>query len=266
MAKYNMKIYQNILLLLVLMIVSDNIKSEKEIFVCQKGEMKASWYTMGQDEVALNVNGLKPGFVILVDTTLKAKNFISFHDSYCRKQSIELDTSDLTWTDGWKNLTTKQKFERVNQEKKEYLIEADSQRILNNQGQQQVWIINNSNNTVSIQMQDWSFICVLQALTKSGKWYPIEYWRFSECGNSYHLKYFPPRMANSFVTILPNYGDYKTKFRYKLLGKDKFYYSNEFEGSINHCEFIENNRSINYPGETLPINFKLERFIEMAYR
>jgi hypothetical protein len=226
------------LTLLFLITGCDNKQSEKEkivaeTFDCKIGQMKPAWYEHGIDELIPNIKGLQNEFTIIVDTNFKATNFISFNEDYSRERSTKLDTSDLNWTDDWEKLTTKQKLEKVNQEKKSYLTQADSAHILNNQGQQQVWIINNSKDTVTIQMQDWSFICVLQAKTKGGQWYPIQYWRFSTCGNSYYSKHFPPKTANSFVTKLPNEGDYKTKLRYKLLGADNFFYSNEFDGRIN---------------------------------
>ena len=161
------------------------------------------------------------------------------------------------------NQLNKQKFEKLEKQKISYRQQADSAHIKNNQGQNQVWIINNSKDTVTIQMQDWSFICVLQAKTKGGQWYPIQYWRFSTCGNSYYSKHFPPKTANSFVTKLPNEGDYKTKIRYKLLGADKFFYSNEFDGRINYCEFVEDSTNYNNRGEPQP-HFKLDSLIYLA--
>lgn len=259
-----MKHFINILILLFLLTgcknnSSDDQKVVEEIFECKKGKMTPAWYELGIDEPTPIIQGLQSGFIIVVDTSNKATNFISSDEIFLRKRSKTLDTSDLGWTDGWEKLTMKQKFKKVKQEREFYLIEADSTHILNNQGQQQVWIINNSKDTVTIQMQDGSFICVLQAKTKSGQWYSIQYWRFSDCGNSYYFKHFPPKTANSFVTKLPNKGDYQTKLRYKLLGADKFYYSNEFDGKINYCEFVEDN-----PDGTPQPHFKLDSLIEIV--
>lgn len=257
-----------LLTLVSLLAACNHTKLAKEIqiiesFDCEKGEMKPAWYTMGQDEMAPKFNGLTPGFMILVDTNLKATNFISFHEQFAREYSTELDTSDISWTDNWEKLTTKQKSDKVIEKRKNYLIQADSAHILNNQGQQQVWIINNSKHTVTIQMQDWSFMCVLQAKTPKGQWYPIEYWSFSSCGNSYYLKSFPPQTASSFITKLPKEGDYQTKFRYKLLGEDTFYYSNEFDGRMHYCEFVED--STNYRGRENPQpHFKFDTIIHVA--
>jgi hypothetical protein len=257
------------LTLLFLITGCDNKQSEKEkvvveTFDCKTGQMKPAWYEHGIDEQIPNIKGLQNEFVIIVDTNSKAKNFISFDEDYSRERSNKLDTSDLNWTDNWEQLTPKQKFEKVNQEKKSYLIQADSAHFLNNQGQQQVWIINNSRDTVTIQMQDWSFICVLQAKTKGGQWYPIQYWRFSTCGNSYGFKKFPPKTANSFITELPNKGDYLTKLRYKLLGENKYYYSNEFEGKINYCEFVEDSTDYNDRYDNKKPHFKLDTLIKIA--
>jgi hypothetical protein len=265
-----MRHYINIFTLILLITgckdnTTDSEKVVEEIFHCKKGEMTSAWYEHGIDEPIPNIQGLKNGFIIVVDTSYKALNFISFDEDYSRERSIELDTTDLYSTDDWEKLTTKQKLEKVIQEKKLYKIRADSTHILNNHGQQQVWIINNSKDTITIQMQDWSFICVLQAKTKSGNWYPIQYWRFSTCGNSYYLKHFPPKTANSFITKLPNEGDYKTKLRYKLLGTDKFYYSNEFDGTIKYCEFVEDSTNLNRrPGTTQP-HYKLDTLINLVW-
>lgn len=243
-----------------------NEKVVEETFDCKNGDMKPAWYEHGIDEPIPTIQGLQNGFIIVVDSNNQATNFISFDEDYSRRRSTELDTSDLYWTDGWKKLTTKQKLEKVKQEKESYLLRADSTHRFNNQGHQQVWIINNSTDSITIQMQDWSFICVLQAKTKNGQWRPIQYWRFSTCGNSYYFKTFPPQTANSFITKLPARGNYKTKLRYKLLGTDKFYYSNEFDGKINYCEFVEDPTNYNgRRGTPLP-HFKLDSLINLAWQ
>lgn len=248
-----------------------NSQSEKEkvmaeTFDCKTGIMKPAWYEHGIDESIPTIQGLQNGFIIVVDTNNKTKNFISFDEEYSRRLSTELDTSVLDKTDGWEKLSNKQKIEKVKQERKSYLIQADSSHIKNNQGQQQVWIVNNSKDTVTIQMQDWSFICVLQTKAKSGQWYPIQYWRFSTCGNSYYVKQFPPKTANSFITKLPDEGDYKTKLRYKLLGTEKFYYSNEFDGKIKYCEFVEASTNYNDRRETPKLHFKLDSLINLVWQ
>jgi len=113
-------------------------------------------------------------------------------------------------------------------------------------------------------MQDWSYICVLQGLTKGGQWFPLQYWRFSNCGNSYHDKHFPPKTANSFITTIPNKGDYETKLRFKLLGTDKFYYSNEFTGKINYCDFVEDSTNYNDRSSKPEPHYKLDSIVHLS--
>ena len=236
-----------------------------ENFNCTNGLMKSAWYEHGIDESIPPINNLSSGFVILVDTNSKATNFISFEEDYSRTTSNDLDTSYLSLLNpvDWEKLSVKEKLENLAEQKISYRQQADSAHIKNNQGQNQIWIINNTADTVSIQMQDWSYICILQGLTKGGQWYPIQYWRFSFCGNSYHEKNFPPRTANSFITTIPNKGDYETKLRFKLLGTDKFYYSNEFIGKINYCDFVEDSTSYNDKWSKAEPHYKLDSVVHL---
>lgn len=207
-------------------------------------QMDKPWYEKSFTDTTVQYKNLNPGFIILVDKNLKAKNFISDYEAYLRKQSVKPDTSaySIMYSFNWEKLSVSEKVIFVNQKKLEFKHNADSIHAQNNQGKNLVWLINNTEENVSTQMQDWSYICILQALNKEGKWQPIQYWRFSGCGNSYHDKQFAPKTANSFVTSLPNKGDFETRFRFKLLGATKFYYSNEFEGKMNYCEFLENSK------------------------
>ncbi|MNE57953.1 hypothetical protein D3C80_1529510 [compost metagenome] len=128
---------------------------------------------------------------------------------------------------------------------------------------QEVWLINNSSDTIEVQMQDGSYVCILEAKNKSHKWKPIEFWRFSRCGNSYYSKRFLPKTANSFLAIHLNKGEYKTKLRYKLLGADKFYYSNEFDGQIEYCQFLEDSSSFTSRGRP---HYKLDTLVNLCFR
>lgn len=235
-----------------------------ERFECGQGLMKSAWHEHGADESVPTIHGLKSDFLILVDTNLRATNFISFDESFSRMESATLDTSDLHWIKNWDNYSVSEKFRKLKEEREKSNDRADSIHRINNQGQQQVWIINNSEDTVKVQMQDWLFICVLQAKTRNGQWCPIEYWRFSNCGNSYYHKVFPPKTANSFITRRLNEGDFNTQMRYKLLGTDRFFYSNEFEGKINYCRFVED--SSRYDEETKQPHYKLDSLIHQDNR
>ena len=257
-----MKKNSYILILIILLTGCDSKKPDNRNYVLYKGQMRRAYHEFGCDEKVPQIKNLKHTFVIIVDTSLKARNFVSYDETYERDQSVELDTFSLSsMTENWEKLSIKQKIKRLHDVKKQSAIRADSIHRINNQGQQQVWIINNSNDTVIIPMQDWLYICVLQAKAKNGKWYPVEYWRFSHCGNSYYDKNLFPKTANSFIMTLPKNGNFKTRLRYKLLGKKKYYFSNEFDGKINEYSFIENPKDYDsIRGEAKP-HFKLEKFI-----
>ena len=212
-----------------------------ETFNCIKGEMKSEWYEEGINETIPKLKNIMIGFMILVDTNNKATNYISEYEEYLRKLSNPVDTSSLRFIryNQERVLSVQEINEKLAELKIKFQRQADSVHIENNQGQNQIWIINNSLDTVSVQLQDYSFICILQGLSKGGQWFPIQYWKLSNCGNSFTKKYFPPGIANSFITRIPKNGDYETKLRFKLLGTNKFYYSNEFTGKINECDFVE---------------------------
>lgn len=236
-----------------------------ENFNCTNGIMKSAWYEQGIEVAIPTIKNISTKFLIFVDTNYKATNFTSAYEEFLRKQSQELDTSYLSilYSENWEQLTDKEKIEKLKEQKISYKQQAVTEHHNNNQGQNQIWIINNSLDTVTIQMQDESYICILQGLTKGGQWYPIQYWRFSTCGNSYYDKYFPPGTANSFITVIPQKGDYETKLRFKLLGKNEFYYSNEFTGKISYCDFVED--STNYTQSSWPKpHYKLDSMIHLS--
>jgi hypothetical protein len=212
---------------------------------CDVGQMKVAWYEKSYTDTILPAKNLSNKFIILVDTNSKTTNFISDYEYYLRRQFIKLDTSAfyLMYLDKWTKLTLNEKQEFINQQMLLSKYRADSIHSANNQGQIQVWVINNTESNISIQMQDFSYICVLQALTKDGQWTSIQNWRFSGCGNSYVGKTFKPKMANSFLAIIPKNGNYETKLRFKMLGTDNIYYSNEFIGKINFFDLVNNNKS-----------------------
>lgn len=232
---------------------------------CLKGEMKAALNVEGENEIAPRLEGLSPEFLILADTGFKAGNFVSFHEKHYREKAVTLDTSDLDWLENWNELTVRQKFAKVKEEKKLYLIEADSEHFKNNNERQLVWIINNSIDTVAIQRQDWNYICILQAQNEDGQWYPIQNWNFSRCGNSYYIDSIPPGSSKAFITELPKDGDFQTKLRFKLLGADKFYYSNEFDGKINYCMFKDSPAKYKFMGKLNRSSyFKLDSFVNLV--
>ncbi len=237
---------------IVYVLISCKIRIEEP--KCAKGLMSRAYYEHGVDTPVPQIKGLKNDFIILVDTNTKAHDFISFREEYARRQSM--DTFEalryLEETERAKP-TNKQITEILNKNKRE----ADSIHLVNNTGKQLVWLINNSKDTIIVQMQDWLYLCILEALDLNNEWKPIEYWRFSKCGNSYFNRTVLPKMANSFVMDIPQSGNYKTKLRFKLLGLDKFYFSNTFDGKIDYCCFSEDSSEY----ERGKPHYKLEKMI-----
>lgn len=241
-------------------------KPFKEIFNCTVGLMKNAWYENGVDENIPPIKDLSSSFLILVDTSLKATNYISYVENYFRKQSNTLDTSFLSLfsLEDWKKLSVNEKLKKWAAQKNSYKQMADATHVKNNKGQNKIWIINNTTDKVSIQLQDMSYICILQGLTKGGQWFPIQYWKFSTCGNSYYDKRFAPKAANSFIATIPNEGNYETKLRFKLLGTDKFYYSNIFDGKIDYCDFVEDSTTYNDRRAKPEPHYKLDSMVHLS--
>lgn len=202
---------------------------------CKEGQMQAARFEMGTKEEVPDFLQKMSDFGIYVDTTNRAINFVSFHEDYLRTSDSSMSGEN-----------------------------PDSIHKVNNTNKQQVWIYNRSEKDVTLQMQDWWYICILQAKTPNGNWQPIQYWRFSSCGNSYYDETFKPNTANSFVFEIPKYGDFKTQLRFKLLGKEIFHYSNSFAGSINLCDFVENEKTYIRLRHAPEPNYKLDSLINVA--
>lgn len=209
----------------------------KDYVDCEKGQMGYARYEVGIDEPIPEFLKSRSDFGMYVDTTNRETNFISYHENSLRTKGNS-----------------------------GYGEDPDSVHKANNTNKQQVWIYNASTHDVTIQMQDWWYICILQAKTPNGKWKPIQYWRFSGCGMSYYGKPFKPKTANSFVFKIPDYGGYRTELRFKLLGKGTFHYSNTFYGSINLCDFVQNPASYSHGRIPYSPNYKLDSLIDLTDR
>lgn len=95
-----------------------------------------------------------------------------------------------------------------------------------------VYIFNSTKNTVRLEEQDGRVMMIQEALDPNGQWKPIEYWQFSDCGNSYGGVILRPNYY--LMTKVVKYkGPYETLLRLKLLNKDEIIYSKPFKGSIN---------------------------------
>lgn len=254
--------------LMSIVFIGCNSNSNEHNDSCSNGKMKSAWYSLGMDTIIHEFEYLPREFIVIVDTNCKAKNFVSSLENYERDLSKEFNYIGFgyEYEEYLNKLPLKEKQKIIEKHMLKARQRADSIHKSNNQGQNQVWIINNSSDTVQMQMQDGSTICILQALTKDNTWAPIQYWNFSRCGNSYYIKDFNPLTANSFITKLPKDGKYKTKLRYKLLGAKKFYYSNEFFGSIDYCEFKEDSSQYikRNNGELNP-HYKLDSLIDLTW-
>ena len=108
-----------------------------------------------------------------------------------------------------------------------------------------LYLVNNSDSTVSIPAQD-SRLKILAEAFVDGKWYEIERFENSWCGNSYHTVYFRSNEYWKFST--PVYeGAIQTNIRYKiwipkLNGSSTetggFIYSNSIKASINKTQIV----------------------------
>ena len=90
------------MILIILLIGCDSKKPDNRNFVLNKGQMRRAYHEFGCDEKVPQIKNLKHTFVIIVDTSLKARNFVSYDETYERDQSIELDTFSLSrMTENW---------------------------------------------------------------------------------------------------------------------------------------------------------------------
>lgn len=227
------------LLLTFLLLVSCQFNENQCLRIdsrCTNGTMKEAWYEYGLDTVVTREIEFNEGFQIVVDTMRKPIDFISFTENYAREQNADLKTEFLYLGEDEEQLSDKEKKERYEEIRINYGLEADSIHQKNNEKDLLVWIVNNSNDTVELQMQDWSFICVKEAKNGCGEWKSVEYWEFSFCGNSYYYQPIFPRVIKQFAANRFE-GDIEAELRFKLLGKEKLYYSNSFWGTIEECAF-----------------------------
>ncbi|GAB5551841.1 MAG: hypothetical protein Sapg2KO_14320 [Saprospiraceae bacterium] len=95
---------------------------------------------------------------------------------------------------------------------------------------------NNSHQDVLVLTQDGSLIIISEAL-KEEKWIPIEFWIWSDCGNSYHepLELKAQKSVDFDGPIFE--GDTKTKLRLKMCTGQNIIYSNEILVEINDSYF-----------------------------
>jgi len=182
-------------------------------------------------------------FNIIVNPKLKPVNFITSLERYYRSQTQKVDTSVFSLTIlYWNKLSAAQKSVEIEQQRANNEERANTAHKTSNINQQLIYMVNNTNQDVALQMQDDNFIGVLEARVGHNEWRPVQYLTFSWCGNSYVLKHIAAGHKAYFITPALT-GNYKTTLRYKILGKDQFYYSNKFKGRINYCDLYDTKHS-----------------------
>ncbi len=101
-----------------------------------------------------------------------------------------------------------------------------------------VFIVNKSDTIVSLSYESISgFEMIHEAKDSLGFWKPIQYCKKNWCGNTYSFIDLKP--YNYALTRVPKFsGSFKTCLRLKLRFFNRFYYSKEFNGSINYSQFV----------------------------
>lgn len=99
-----------------------------------------------------------------------------------------------------------------------------------------IYVFNKTTDSLKISSQDWHLFLIQEAKNQNGEWKPIEYWKYSWCGNSYLSDKLEPNGILKTETQIYN-GNFKTQIRFKLLNDDKIYYSNSMVGFVNLSQF-----------------------------
>ena len=100
-----------------------------------------------------------------------------------------------------------------------------------------VFIVNYSDTIISLTYGAISgFPMIQEAKDSIGNWKPIQYWHWDWCGNTYSSIDLKPN--HYALTRTPKFsGDFKTKLRLKLRFFNVYFYSKEYNGSINYSQF-----------------------------
>ena len=106
-----------------------------------------------------------------------------------------------------------------------------------------IYIQNNTNDSINLSTQDWHLYLIQEAKNENNKWLPIEYWRYSWCGNSFLSRKVKAKEIIRTETVAYN-GNFETEIRFKFLNNSKVYYSNILKGKteyvfkLNDCKEI----------------------------
>ncbi|WP_326980982.1 hypothetical protein VUJ46_11760 [Chryseobacterium sp. MYb264] len=96
-----------------------------------------------------------------------------------------------------------------------------------------VEVKNVTEDSLSVNTQDSKFFMIKEFKNKSGVWQPLEFWKYSTCGNSYfeNLVIAPKEHTETEINYIK--GKSPTEIRIKFLFKDEIYYSNSIKLKIN---------------------------------
>lgn len=109
-----------------------------------------------------------------------------------------------------------------------------------------IYIVNQTKKSIFISEQDSRLMFIQEAKNKKGKWQPIEYFRFSNCGNSYGDYLLRPNYY-LMVKAYKYKGEFETLLRIKMISDTNTVYSKPFKGSINLSQFkIVKTRNLRY--------------------
>lgn len=106
----------------------------------------------------------------------------------------------------------------------------------NNDSLYSIYVFNKTTDSLKISSQDWHLLLIQEAKNQNGEWKPIEYWRYSWCGNSYLTDKLDPNGILKTESKVYS-GNFKTQIRFKLLNDNKVYYSNSKTGFVNLTQF-----------------------------
>ncbi|UKB83363.1 hypothetical protein LF887_20480 [Chryseobacterium sp. MEBOG06] len=96
-----------------------------------------------------------------------------------------------------------------------------------------VSIKNMTEDSLFIPTQDSKFYMIKEMKSSSGIWKPIEFWRYSTCGNSYFESATIPPEKSKQTEIQFTKGKSSTEIRIKFLFKNQIYYSNSLKVKLN---------------------------------
>jgi hypothetical protein len=108
-----------------------------------------------------------------------------------------------------------------------------------------LYLINGSEDTISLPLQDGRIKIIQEALNRNREWQEIENYYSSYCGNSYYEMKLMPNEYEIYPRPIFK-GVFATKLRFKLKIGEKMIYSNEFGGKINVKQFLDQKDMANY--------------------